>query len=103
MKRINKYKYYKVIQQIYGQGWEDVSEYETDSQFRNFEKSGSFFTNKYGKRQERSLIAHDLAEYRFTGYPTRLICRKTLNPEFTAMQNGYDLPTWEAAQLAAHV
>lgn len=80
MKKVNKYEYLKVIQQHYGQGWEDVSQYETDSQFRNFEKSGSFFTNKYGRQQERSLIAYDLKEYRFTGYPTRLICRKVLNP-----------------------
>ena len=102
MKHINKYTYLKVIQQSTGQGWEDVSEYETDSQFRNFEKSGSFFTNKYGKQQERSLIAHDLAEYRLMGYNTRLINRKILNPEYTAQKNGYDLPTWEAAQMAAH-
>ena len=83
MKKINKYEYFKVIQQYYGQGWEDVSQYQTDSQFRNFEKSGCFFTNKYGKQQERGLIAYDLAEYRLTGYPTRLICRKVLNNDFT--------------------
>jgi len=80
----NKYKYLFVIQQHYGQCWEDVSEYETDSQFINREKSGTFFTNKYGKQQERSLIAHDLAEYRLTGYNTRLIKRKELNQLQTA-------------------
>ncbi len=74
--RQKKYEYLAVIQQNFGQGWEDVSEYETDSNFRNFEKSGKFFTNKYGKQQERSLISYDLAEYRLTGYPTRLINRK---------------------------
>lgn len=73
-----KYNYYQVIQQHYGHGWEDVSHYETDSQYRNFEKSGSFYINKHGKQKERSLIGHDLAEYRLTGYPTRLICRKEL-------------------------
>jgi hypothetical protein len=78
MKQTNKYTYLKVIQQSTGQGWEDVSEYETDSQYRNFEKSGNFYTNKYGKLKERGLIAHDLAEYQLTGYPTRLICRKEL-------------------------
>ena len=74
----NKYNYIAVIQQNYGQGWEDVSEYETDSQYRNFEKSGSFYTDKYGRQRERSLITHDIAEYRLTGYPTRLIHRKEL-------------------------
>lgn len=80
---MNKYYYCAVIQQHFGSyGWEDVSEYETDSQYRNFEKSGVFFTNKYGKLQEMSLIKHDLKEYRATGYPTRLIHRKVLrNPE----------------------
>lgn len=73
-----KYNYLAVIQQNYGQGWEDVSEYETDSKFRNFEKSGSFYTDKHGRQKERSLISHDLAEYRFTGYPTRLINRREL-------------------------
>ena len=68
----------KVIQQNYGQGWEDVSEYETDSQYNNFEKSGSFYTDSKGRQREYSLITHDLKEYRFTGYATRLICRKEL-------------------------
>lgn len=81
-KKQNKYIYLSVIQQNYGQGWEDVSEYETDSNFINREKSGVFFTNKYGKKQELSLISHDLKEYRLTGYSTRLINRKELNPNF---------------------
>lgn len=75
----NKYNYLKVIQQNFAGYWEDVSEYETDSQYRNFEKSGSFRTNKYGRRVEISLISHDLTEYIRTGYATRLICRKELN------------------------
>ena len=78
MKKQTKYEYSKVIQQNYGQGWEDVSEYETNSQFMNFDKSGCFYTDKQGRQREYSLIAHDVKEYRLTGYNTRLICRKTL-------------------------
>ncbi len=73
---VNKFEYYQVIQQNYGQGWEDVSHYETNSRFINTQKSGTFYTDKKGRQRERSLIAHDLAEYRFTGYPTRLINRR---------------------------
>lgn len=76
MKATNKKSYYVVIQQNYGFGWEDVSHYETGSDFISREKSGVFFTNKYGKQQERSLLQHDLNEYRLTGYPTRTIHRK---------------------------
>ncbi len=75
----NKYNYLSVIQQHYGQGWEDVSEYECNSQYINFEKSGSFYTDSKGRQRELSLITHDLREYRLTGYPTRLINRKELN------------------------
>lgn len=74
----NKYDYSKVIQQHYGQGWEDVSEYETDSQYLNFEKSGCFYTDSKGRQKEYSLIGYDLKEYRLTGYPTRLIKRRVL-------------------------
>lgn len=81
MKKQNKYNYIAVIQQNYGYGWEDVSEYETNSSYQNFEKSGSFYTDAKGRTRERSLIAHDLAEYRLTGYSTRLIHRKELNSE----------------------
>jgi len=79
MKKSNKYTYYSIIQQNYGQGWEDVSHYETNSQYLNFEKSGKTRVNKYGKTVEISLISHDIAEYRLLGYPTRLINRKELN------------------------
>ena len=67
--KTTKYKYLKVIQQHYKQGWEDVSEYETNSQGapKEFEKDG------------KSLLSHDLKEYRRTGYPTRIIKRKELN------------------------
>lgn len=71
-----KYNYYKVIQQNYGQGWEDVSFYETKSNYVNHEKSGKTRVNKFGKTVQISLIAHDIAEYRLLGYATRLINRK---------------------------
>lgn len=61
---MNKYKYIKVIQQNYGQGWEDCSEYETNS---------SYIT------KDKGLLKHDLKEYNLLGYPTRVIKRKELN------------------------
>lgn len=73
-----KYNYFRVIQQNYGQGWEDVSFYETKSDFISLEKSGKTMINKYGKEVSISLINHDLAEYRTLGYPTRVINRKEL-------------------------
>ena len=79
MKNSNKYTYLKVIQQNYGQGWEDVSQYETGSDFVSIEKSGVFYTNSKGVKKESYLITNDLKEYRFTGYPTRLINRKEIN------------------------
>tara|TARA_R110002126_G_scaffold195662_1_gene343445 strand:- start:123 stop:323 length:201 start_codon:yes stop_codon:yes gene_type:complete len=57
-KRVNKYSYVKVIQQHYGQGWEDNSEYTLN---------------------DRELMLSDLKEYRLTGYSTRVINRKVLN------------------------
>ena len=73
--KTNKYTYLKVIQQNYGQGWEDVSEYETNSQGTPKEYTDKVI-NKYNKL---SLLAHDLKEYRLTGYTTRVIQRKQLN------------------------
>ena len=66
--KTNKYKYLKVIQQYYNQGWEDVSEYETNSQGtpKEFEQDG------------KSLLNHDLKEYMRTGYATRVVKRKEL-------------------------
>ena len=64
--KIKKYEYIKVIQQFYG-SWEDNSQYPAKS-------NGDAFDN-----ETRLLIKHDLKEYRLTGYPTRLIFRKTLN------------------------
>ena len=75
-----KYKYLKVIQQNYGQGWEDVSEYKCTSQGLNLEfetdkwASGAMIPNK-----KKPLIKHDLKEYLLTNYPTRIIQRKELN------------------------
>jgi len=52
----------KVIQQNYGSGWEDNSEY--------WPVNGSI---------DLKLIKHDLSEYRLTGYPTRVINRRVKN------------------------
>lgn len=60
----NKYTYLKVIQQNYGQGWEDVSEYET---------------NSTGVTKDKLGLIYDLQEYRLLGYPTRVVKRKQLN------------------------
>lgn len=78
--KTNKYKYLKVIQQNYGQGWEDVSQYECTSQGFDLEfeteklASGEIRPNKL-----KPLIKHDLKEYKQIGYPTRSIQRKKLN------------------------
>lgn len=79
----NKYNYLNVIQQNYGQGWEDVSEYEADSTGRSIGESlhsGKFVTSKRtGRKREITLLAHDLIEYNMSGYATRVIFRKELN------------------------
>ena len=62
--KANKYSYLKVIQQNYGYGWEDNSEYEATST---------------GQAKDRELFKHDLKEYHRTGYATRTIFRKELN------------------------
>lgn len=74
-----KYNYLKVIQQHYGQGWEDVSEYEANSQGITTEMSGKFTTSKNGVKRPISALTHDAAEYRLLGYPTRVIFRKEAN------------------------
>ena len=72
---VNKYKYVKVIQQNYGQGWEDVSEYEANSSYTPKE-----YSNKLSpKGLKETLLRHDLREYRLTGYQTRVINRRELN------------------------
>lgn len=84
----NKYNYLNVIQQNYGQGWEDVSEYEADSKGRSINDSlhsGKFVTNpKTGRERELTLLQHDLNEYCLTGYSTRVIFRKELKELATA-------------------
>jgi hypothetical protein len=78
--KANKYEYWNVIQQNYGQGWEDVSHYEANSTGASIGEaakgSGKFVTNSKGRTRELTLLAHDVAEYRLTGYPTRIIFRK---------------------------
>lgn len=79
MKKQTKYNYARVIQQHYGQGWEDVSEYETNSGYWKLEQSKTL--SPTGKKE--SLLSHDLREYKTLGYPTRVINRKTLNPAYS--------------------
>ena len=78
--KTKKFEYWNVIQQHYGQGWEDVSHYEANSKGKSIGTalhSGKFITSqRTGKQCELSLLAHDLAEYRTTGYPTRVIFRR---------------------------
>lgn len=60
----NKYNYILVIQQYYSNMWEDVSEYDATST---------------GRAKDKSLLNHDIKEYRLLGYSTRVIFRKQLN------------------------
>lgn len=69
-------KYWKVIQQNYGQGWEDVSSYEAKRDGTPIEMSGKTRTLRNGYKIEVSLLSHDLAEYKRLGYPTRVVVRK---------------------------
>lgn len=69
-----KYNYLNVIQQNYGQGWEDVSTYTANSKGSSIEFSDKL--SPKGKRE--TLLSHDLREYRITGYATRVIFRKEL-------------------------
>lgn len=80
MKKATKYQYFKVIQQHYGQGWEDVSFYPCNSQGITTEKSGKFKELKNGRKRELSLLEFDLSEYKYKcEYPTRVIFRRELN------------------------
>lgn len=78
-KRVNKYSYVKVIQQHYGQGWEDVSEYECNSSYIPLEYNDKVLVNKYGREYKETLLKHDLREYMLLSYNTRVIKRKVLN------------------------
>jgi hypothetical protein len=63
----NKYTYYKVIQQNWGSGWDDVDFYETDSTY-------------YMNRETRLQFKENLRLYRENQpIPTRVIKRKELN------------------------
>lgn len=77
--KTNKYNYLKVIQQNYGKGWEDVSQYETNSQGTPKEWSDKMHISSSGKERKQSLLLHDLKEYRLLGYATRVVSRKELN------------------------
>jgi len=57
-KRVNKWVTVKVIQQHYGNGWEDNSIYSL---------------------LDITLLKHDLREYKLSGYSTRVITRRVLN------------------------
>jgi hypothetical protein len=74
--KATKYNYLKVIQQNYGQGWEDVSEYEATSTGNALELSDK--PNPRTGRPEK-LLNHDLREYKKTGYATRVIFRREAN------------------------
>lgn len=74
-----KWYYLNIIQQSYGQGWEDVSEYEANSQGKSKEMTDKFTVSKNGVKRPISLLSHDLTEYKLMGYPTRVIFRKVLN------------------------
>lgn len=78
-KKANKYNYLLVIQQHYGQGWEDVSEYEATSQGDAKEYDNKILINKHGREYKQTLLRHDLKEYQLMGYSTRVIFRKELN------------------------
>ena len=68
-----KNTYYKVIQQNYGQGYEDVGFYETTSQGYPLEYTDKLLNEKFKIYQ--SLLSFDLKGYRELGYPTRVIRR----------------------------
>ena len=81
MKKQNKYNYLNVIQQNYGQGWEDVSEYEATSQGVSVKTFYTTSPTREGKQIKISLCRHDFKEYCAMGYATRIIFRKELNKE----------------------
>jgi hypothetical protein len=59
-----KYRYYQVIQENWGTGWEDSSEYEVNSSYTHF------------TRNERKLFRHDKKEYQRYCSNVRVINRK---------------------------
>ena len=66
--RKNKYTYYKVIQQNWGYGWDDVDFYESDS--------SGFIKD----RETRELFKTNLKAYRENEpVPTRVVKKRELN------------------------
>ena len=72
-----KYNYIKVIQQNYGQGFEDVSEYITNSQ--GYPIGTTTIVDLGTKKGFITLLAYDLIEYRLLGYATRVVNRRVKN------------------------
>jgi hypothetical protein len=68
MSKVNKYTYYKVIQECWSGTWEDVDFYETDSHY-------------YPKtKEDREAFKVNLKAYREnSSVPVRVIKRKELN------------------------
>lgn len=77
MRTTSKYYYTAVIQQNYGCGFEDVSEYNTDSQGNPVEFVNTVVPEGSSPKKI-SLLRNDLIEYKLTGYPTRVVNRRTL-------------------------
>ncbi len=82
MAKQNKYSYTLVIQQYFtgAYGWEDVSEYSANSNGVCLETENR--PNKYGNLRPVSLCRLVAEQYRQTGYPTRVIFRRSLNTNF---------------------
>ncbi len=72
-----KFTYAKVIQQNTGTGFEDVSVYPSNSQGKVLNNKSGVFATKQGKTYERSLIKYDYEQYIASGYPTRVIFRRS--------------------------
>ncbi|MCL1656781.1 hypothetical protein M2T79_09235 [Elizabethkingia miricola] len=87
--KTNKYTYLKVIQQNYGHGWEDCSEYITDSIGLPVERVLVPFPSKKW-HYSNTLLNQDLKEYKLLGYPTRVIRRRIVNAKPSLRQNFKD-------------
>lgn len=76
--KTRKYNYFLVIQQNFGFGWEDVSQYEATSTGTCLERTEKEYTKKDGTTGKKSvsLCLLDANEYRLMGYSTRIIFRK---------------------------
>jgi hypothetical protein len=74
--RTLKYKYLKVIQQNYGQGFEDVDQYRCNSVGTLKDFIQEEWASGKMRDTKQSLLAHALKEYRLMGYATRVIIRK---------------------------